>query len=279
MFAPWRRVQGSLSTQLTTFPLAESLVFQAPAPRASRSEHRLPSTDSGTVVCLQHFSWNPPCTWDGQYPPGKCFPGKCFYLRRSECVLGYSSEWKMLPADSETTSFRVLECFQITQLLWALLVKFHSRLFGNKCPHKILPVHWACSPGCQSISWFLFLPSFLLLTLINHILYDRDVIENLCLFSFKPHNSPFRYIFLGEEILYYDNKWGRQVSSHDSFKTGGWPALSFSHWMDTAVKDGHSRASGMQSPMLQAEREDSSWPHDMVAVTELRWFLNVMTPD
>ena len=51
-----------------------------------------------------------------------------------------------------------------------------------------------------------FLPSFLLLTLINHILYDRDVIENLCLFFFKPHNSPFRYMFLGEEVLYYDNR-------------------------------------------------------------------------
>ena len=179
-----------------------------------------------------HLEWS--------IPPGKCFLGKCFYLRRSECVLGYSSEWKMLPADSETTSFRVLECFQITQLLWALLVKFHSGLFSNKCPHKILPVHWACSPGCQSISWFLFLPSFLLLILINPILYDRDVIENLCLFFCKPHYSHFRYIFLGEEILYYDNKRGRQDSSHDSFKTGGWPALSSSHWMGTAVNGGHS---------------------------------------
>lgn len=212
-------------------------------------------------------------------PPRKCFLGKCFYLRRSECVLGYSSEWKMLPADSETTSFRVLECFQITQLLWALLVKFHSGLFSNKCPHKILPVHWACSPGCQSISWFLFLPSFLLLILINPILYDRDVIENLCLFFCKPHYSPFRYIFLGEEILYYDNKRGRQVSSHNSFKTGGWPALSSSHWMGTAVKGGHSWASGTQRPVPQAEREDSAWPHDMVAVLELLWFLNVTTPD
>lgn len=69
------------------------------------------------------------------------------------------------------------------------------------------------------------------------------------LFFFKPHNSPFRYIFLGEEILYYDNKRGRQVSSHDSFKTDGWPAPSSRHWMGTAVKGGHSWASGTQSPV------------------------------
>ena len=171
MFAPWCRVQGSLPTQLTTFPWLSPWVFQAPALHASQSQHRLPSTDSGvsghvsasSLLAETHLAPGRADT------TGKCFPGKCFYLRRSECVLGCSSKWRMLPADSETTSFRVLDCSQITQLLWTWLVKFHSGLFGSKCPRKICPVHRALADFSS------YLPSFLLLTLINHILYDRDV--------------------------------------------------------------------------------------------------------
>ena len=83
-------------------------------------------------------------------------------------------------------------------------------------------------------SFLSFLSSFLffLLTLIDHILCDRDVIGTLCLFFFKPHNSPLRYIFfLDEKILFMIISGEDKLPARTLSKRAAlcWPVLSFSH--------------------------------------------------
>ena len=65
------------------FPLAESLSVPSPSSPcqpepAQTPQHRL--WRLWTRVCLQPFSWNPPCTWEGRYH-WKVLPRQVFLLK------------------------------------------------------------------------------------------------------------------------------------------------------------------------------------------------------